>query len=267
MSLKNKIQPINGNHSIREAVISLFLANPILKPSRFRQLLEGSYGDVFQEFELMTQLEVQIQKHNDGKNAPVFRHDPEAGFKFSNFDKGKPSRVLQGVNEYGRTFVSYHNLNYERWKPFYEDYKSQIVDLSSVQSDLFINAFSLHYIDELLWIDSDSEIDLELILKKDHKKIPLDLFQSSNPIFNLTAEKVINEVTYYDRLEIQVRSNIQPTVVISHNVTEALQDEVQLSDLFGTTSFENKLEDMHNYNKNLLGDILTDPIQRLIGLI
>lgn len=265
MSLKDKIQPINGNHSIREAVISLFLANPILKPSRFGGLMEGSYVDTFQEFELVTQLEVQFQRNADGKNAPVFHHHLEAGFKFSAFEKGKPKRVLQGINEAGRTFVSYHNLNYERWEPFYGDYKSQIMALTNIQSDFFINAFSLHYIDELLWIDKENEIDLELILKKDHKKIPLDLFESSNPMFNLTAEKVIKGVKYYDRLEIQVRSNIQPTVVISHNVTESLQEEVQLNDLF-STDFESKLGDMHDYNKNLLRDILNDEVQRLIGL-
>ncbi|WP_028296293.1 TIGR04255 family protein [Olivibacter sitiensis] len=265
MSLRDKIRPINGKHSIREAVISLFLANPILKPSRFEKLIQAEYAHVFQKFGVVSQLQVQFQRNDDGRDATNITNQAEAGFKFSAFESGKPKRVLQGINEAGRTFVSYHELGYERWALFYSDYKDQVRALGNIQADIFINAFSLHYIDEFLWIDKEGGIDLSLFFKK-NQKLPLDFFDSINPIFSLVAEKEINGVVYYDRLEIQVRSDIQPSVVISHNVTEALQKEVQLSDLF-RTDFESKLADMHEYNKKLLKDLLTEEIQQLIELV
>jgi hypothetical protein len=46
MSLE-AISPINKDHSIKEAVISLFLANPIIKPERFQKIIENEFKDKF----------------------------------------------------------------------------------------------------------------------------------------------------------------------------------------------------------------------------
>jgi len=264
MSLNNYIYPVKGKHSIREVVISLFLLNPILKPERFETLISSGYKDVFQKFERVSQFQVQFHKDKDANKAQ-FKHEQNAGFKFVSFRDGKIDRVLQGINEPQRTFISFHNLNYDRWLPFLEDYKNNITALAEVQSDIFIKAFSLHYIDELVWIDEKNPINKNLILKNNSEKIPGDFFTSQNPSFSLISEKTIAHSKYFDRLEVGVNSMPKPSIVISHNITENLESEIQLSALFHS-DFEQKIEDMHSYNKEMLTNILQEDVQTLIGL-
>jgi len=52
------ISPISNEHFIKEVVISLFLANPIIKPERFQQLIETDFKDKFQKFEPLSQVEL-----------------------------------------------------------------------------------------------------------------------------------------------------------------------------------------------------------------
>ncbi len=264
MTVSNHIYPVKGKHSIKEVVISLFLLNPILKPERFEELIKSGYKDIFQQFEPVSHFQVQFHK-DKGTNKVEFKQEQNAGFKFVSFKDGKVDRVLQGINEPQRTFISFHNLNYVRWEPFFNGYKKHITTLAEVQSDISIKAFSLHYIDELIWIDEKKPIDTSLILKKNKDKIPGDFFTSQNPNFSLVSDKMIGDSKYLDRLEIRVNSLPKPSLVISHNVTENLDNEIQLNSLF-QSDFEQKIEDMHSYNKELLGNILQDNVQALIGL-
>ncbi|WP_236974824.1 TIGR04255 family protein [Membranihabitans maritimus] len=265
MRLEHKVQPVKKNHSIKEVVISLFLQNPILKPERFEKLISSGYKDSFQQFDRISQFQVQFQKKTEGGKSASLKHEQNAGFKFISFKNGQVNRLLQGINETHRTFISYHNLDYERWNSFYEDYKKNITLLSDIQSDIFIKAFSLHYIDELIWIDDDCPIDLTLLLKGNREKIPGDFFKSENPSFSIVSEKQIQDAIYFDRLEIRVNPTIIPSLVISHNVTEDLDEEILLDQLF-QSDFEQKIEDMHSYNKELLNSILQEEVQSLIGL-
>ncbi len=263
-TISNKVYPIKEKHSIREVVISLFLLNPILKPERFKELISSGYKDVFQQFGPISQFQVQLQK-GDSVDKAQLKHEQNAGFKFTSFREGKIDRVLQGINEPQRTFISFHNLDYEHWIPFFNDYKKNITILSKVQSDMFVKAYSLHYIDELLWIDENSPLDKTLILKRNLEKIPGDFFTSQKPTFSLISEKEIGQSTYFDRVEIKVNSSQQTSLVISHNVTENLDDAIQLNELF-QSGFEQKIEDMHSYNKEMLGNLLQENVQTLIGL-
>ena len=71
MSISEKIQPIKKSHSIREAVISVFLQNPIIKPERFQSLIDGEFKDIFQQFDPLSQVKVQIKSEKGEFEKPI----------------------------------------------------------------------------------------------------------------------------------------------------------------------------------------------------
>jgi uncharacterized protein (TIGR04255 family) len=265
MSLETTISPINKDHSIKEAVISLFLASPIIKPERFQQLIENDFKDTFQKFENVSQFEFQVQ--NILGSSPMLNQQvmQNAGFKFLAFDKGNNVKVLQGINEKVRNFVSYHSLNYTRWKQFYEDYSNVISVISKFHPEFFVTAFSLHYIDQFLWI-SEKGIDLDLVFKKDVNYIPNEFFNSSVNNYSIITEKELDGYINIDRLEINIDRKIRPMISISHNVTRPLNDVIQLKDLLEGDTFSKILNACHLHNKEILSEILTPEVKDIIKL-
>lgn len=264
MSLEQKIRPINGSHSIKEAVISVFLVNPIIKPSRFRDLIETDFKDEYHQFRRLGQFKLHI---NQGRfaNSPEITED--AGFRFSAFTKGQEHKVLQSSNDPGRNYISYHRLDYVNWNEFVDNYVKSISILSKHQSDLFVSAYSLHYIDQFLWIDKDNPIDLNLLLTRESEYLPNKLFGSITTNYSLVTEKLIpNSGRFVERLEVNVESKITPNILISHNITRPLDEVIGLNELIENKKFHTMLNAAHNENKLLLGNILTEPIKKMISL-
>lgn len=266
MSLTEKIKPINNTHSIKEAVISVFLVNPILKPERFQTLIEGDLSEKFQQFEDVGRFRLELNQEK-GITNPDVQVINNIGFKFSNFEKGRIQRILQGINEEQRTFISYHSLGYSRWKPFLEEFKQSIEALCKIQSDLFVSAYSLHYIDEFFWIDETTPIDLRLIFKEENTTFPKVIFDSKNANYSLITEKEIGDIKYHDRLEITISSNIKSFIRISHNITRTLDDIYELNKIVKENKFEEVITMVHESNKLLLKEILTIDILNMINLI
>lgn len=263
--IKEKIKPVREKHSIKEVVISLFLSDPIEAPEKFRELLDGTYKNTFQNFAPVSRFQVQFKKDGN-EHTTQFRQRDNAGFKFiSNSNDGQTEKILQGINEPKRTFISYHTFTYDRWNIFLDEYQKTITALAEAYPNFCIIAFSLHYIDELQWIDKEEVLDKSLILKKGTEKIPGDFFKARKPAFSLISEREKEGSVYYERLEVRIEQSNLPVLIISHNVTENLSDKIRIDQLFDS-EFKQKLDIMHSYNKEILAEILTDKVQSLIGL-
>jgi uncharacterized protein (TIGR04255 family) len=265
MNINDLIQPINDKHSIKEAVISVFLASPILKPERFKQLIETNFKDKFQKFEAVNQVEFQFQ--NDGTKPPTLNQQllPNVGFKFIAFEKGESVKVLQGINERNRNFISYHSLNYDRWNEYYSEYLEVLKSLSELHPDFFVTAFSLHYIDQFLW-KGTSNINLASIFNREANYISKEFFSSKLNNYSIVLEKEHEQGIYIDRIEIKVDHDIKPMITISHNVTQPLMDIIALNELLESDLFPEILNKCHLHNKELLNDILTEEVVNLIKL-
>ena len=97
-------------HSIKEAVITFFLANRIFHPKRYRTLMENDFREVFQQFELVQKVQLKVTP-----GSPQIQEIEDAGFNFVKFDEGKKSYIIQGINEESRNFYSFHSLKYTKW--------------------------------------------------------------------------------------------------------------------------------------------------------
>lgn len=264
-----KLIPFSGNHSIKEAVISIFLLNDIIKPERFQKLIQSKdFQESFKKFEPLESFQLQI-KNEAGASSVNYNALKNSGFRFSGFDNaGKTVKVFQGSNEDNRRFISYHDLNYSSWKNFNADYLKIINHLISDFNEPFlVDSFSLHYIDVFNWKAGINEFPKEEIFNRNGKILPLKFFESEfDTTFLLTIEQIIENVKFLDRIQIKIENKILPEITISHNISYKLINEEELSSLINKPEFYNTLSLAHGNNKKVLSEILTKEVQELIKL-
>ena len=132
MEVKDLIVPYNSNHSIKEAVIAIFLANRIIKPERFQKLIEHDFKDEFQQFDKIGKVAFRFQ-HETGQpaNITIPEKEEDAGFNFISYDKGEVNKILQARNENDRYFISFHDRKYVSWSDFYQSYIKDINVMTS----------------------------------------------------------------------------------------------------------------------------------------
>lgn len=269
LMIENYLKPFSSKHSIREAVISVFLANPIIKPERFQKLIEnGFFNDEFQAFETVGAVEIELKQGNTGMIEQTAQNMSNVGFKFIGFSQGKVSRILQGVNERGRTFISYHCFSYTRWNDFLDDYLRFIKILSTSQTEMFINAVSIHYIDQFRWV-SQSPINLSKIFNNHTRYLSKALLETDGPTnFIFNNQSIVDSCIHFDRLEIKVDDKNSKDISISHNVTKRLDDLKGLEALCNSEIeyFKHILFELHKGNKILLDDILEKEVKKMINL-
>jgi len=266
MDLQQKIKPINEKHSIKEAVLSVFIENQIIKPERFRGLLDKELKDDYQHFNVVSNLKFTIKQNNSGI-VPASNSET-IGFRFSAFKNGKLDRIFQAINEENRNAISFHCLNYTRWADFFMEFKNLMRSLASFQPGYFVNAISLHYIDQFEWLDDSIAIDPALIFKKETDYLPAEFFRSSKTQFLIVTEKdFINPFSpkVYDRIEIVVSANDRPIITISHNVTVPLSELIDLSSIADSYN-EELFANVHKRNKEFLRNILNLDICSMIKI-
>jgi len=250
------LKPANSNHSVKEAVITLFLTQPIVNPEKFRELLK-EFKPEFQSFDETFSLKYQFNQ--DGIHKESLNND---GFVFTRFnnENGGRSKILRGVNEEYRQFLAFHNLSYNRWKDFFEEFTQCIKLISNFDKSLYVLAFSIHYVDEFYW-EGNSPMPLKEILKSNQDFIPNKIFESteSTSVLITNSESHITE-----RLEVKVRLN---NLNISHNVIYNVGENISIENFVADSKYLSEIEKLHIFNKKILQELLTKPICKLINLI
>ncbi len=263
----DQLIPARKQHSIKEAVISFFLVNSLVKPEGFHTLIKDQLND-FQKFDIIQRIGFQFREA-EGQETLNKIPSSNIGFRFHKFENGQTSAVLEGENqkELGRTHISFHDLDYHRWADFRNNFVKYIQILSDFRSDLFTTAFSLHYIDEFYWT-GDGKAPVVQIFNAKSSFLPPVFFESENSVYLITTQKEVNGFIYYERLEIRIDENRpQPLITISHNITQPLNDEIMLADFITDSNQLAVIDQAHNYNKSTLKSIFTSEVCEKINLI
>jgi len=262
MASIGNLHPILETHSIKEAVVTFFLASKIMKPISFKNLIESEFKDKFQQFDNVKQVQIKVSN----KQNPEVREIEDTGFKFVQFLDGKAANIIQGMNEENRYFFSFHTLKYSNWTDFKDQFTSNAEIISNFQPGHYILAYSLHYIDEFIW-DNNKDYDAKLIFK-DSDYLPKDAFNSSVLEYNLNLDKKNENIKYFDRLVINISDKIdQKNIMISHNISFVIEEEpILFAELIKDVDFDKNIRFAHDANKMLLTNLLEEEVCKLINI-
>jgi uncharacterized protein (TIGR04255 family) len=243
------------------------LVNKIIKPERYQKLIETQFKGKFKKFDRIEQVQIQLQTKEQVSSITT-NTLKDTGFRFADFDsQGKTTKVFQGVNEINRTFISFHTLDYTIWRQFYNDFIDVLKGFAEESKDFFVNSFSLQYIDVFNWQGKTDEFSTELFFNNSGAILPIEFFKSKfNRTYLLTIEEEVDNLTFFDRIEIKTEAKILPEISIVHNVAYKFDEEQELSSIITKESFEDMLNVAHQRNKDILGNILTQEIKTLINL-
>lgn len=265
MDISKKVKLVSSDHSIKEANISIFLANRLPDPSSFRNLFDKEFRDFFNDFKLINASTITVDEGIP--NLESIQKDTNSGFRFIKADGDKVLRVLQGRNERNRAFLSFHTLDYTRWKPFIEEFFSLFSLIAKFKVDIAAKAYSLHYVDQLFWIDKEEPIDSSLIFNSKSKMLPDGFFDSENIVYSWVKRRNANEFTYIDQLGLEFDYFLEaPLITIRHSASRELKNITEISSLIDGEEFRFLLDHAHRHNKQTLKELLTPELQDLIKL-
>lgn len=267
--VENFLRPISSKHSIREAVITLFLSQPIPNANELKNQLGGALKSSFQAMQDVRHFGFQVQiNQKDGGVKHAESIDNNAGFHLVNTVDGKTTHVLQAINDTNRIFISYHSFAYIRWENFFPEFIEHLKVLSNLTTGLSVRAVSIHYIDEFKWI-ADTQIDPTIIFNKESPYISRVLLEPSiKSETNYLIEKIEGDFKYFERLSVKTDNKSLKNIEISHSTISELQEPKLLSSLLSNDYiyFSNIITSLHKYNKLILEDILLDEVKKLINL-
>lgn len=249
-------------HSIKEAVITFFLANRIFHPKKYCSLMENDFREVFQQFELVQKVQLKVTP-----SSPQIQEIEDAGFNFIKFDEGKKAYIIQGINEENRNFYSFHCLKYTKWNDFISSVQKYALSLLKIQKGSYIMAYSLNYNDEFYWKDKQC-FDASLLFKQSDY-IPKDILKASVLDYNLNLDKENDGNSYFDRIAIKFQDKItQKVISVGHNVTFITEhDPIPLDEAVENNSkVLEKLNYAHSSNKSFLREILQEEVLEKIHL-
>jgi uncharacterized protein (TIGR04255 family) len=260
----NALRPVSKNHAIKEVVLTLFVKTNLLHLNKLRHLCDSPLD--FHEYEQLVSRTVEF-KEPDKTDVTIKVEQP--GSRIIRYKKGLPIEIVQAINEddNDRYFISYHSLDYSRWKHFKERFFEVFSSVSPIEPNATITALSLHYIDEFDWKSND-RIPLEHIFLKNGILIN-DFFGSQNSDVSITLEKTVAGVKFLDRVNVRISTPQTGKIIrVSHNLSVPFDKGVDLIDFVGVarSNYEETLQVIHEYNKSTLKGLFTKPVLDLIKL-
>ena len=257
--------PTAKDHPIKEAVISIFFDRPVEGFEDFPSFYTQNLKKQFPSLEIVPRNESEITIHPDRENLGNRSRAPVGYRAYSGTtDGGQAKYILQLANEEERQYLSIHCLEYDDWHTFSQQFKTYVKLLMNFVKAR-VSAFSLHYIDELLFPSSE-HIPVDQIFQESSNLLPKEIRQSQNSYLVFNSEKLLSEApphSVFDRISIKVFS---PSVLISHNSLTEVPDQPTINEFLEDRHQLAKLDHAHDHNKTLLRDILSTDVQQQIGL-
>lgn len=270
--IKNLI-PFTKNHSLSEAIFTIFLAEPIIKPEKFEELiLTGNFKNTFHEFKRGIKHDLNFTFSE--KNTTYQLNNSEiTGFTFEKFELDKLEWAIIGQNE-PYPHIAIHCLNYIRWANFIESTIPLLKTLGSFDSKgLKVKAFGLNNIDQFNWVGTKFP-RIKRIFNENSEYLPKKFFEAQGD-FNFTLNQNIStssdktSLKYVERLDVFAKSIAEGNINLGiiHNVIRELDELTDLLELIEDNNmFLQPINWAHQQNKTVLKELLTEPVKNLIKL-
>ncbi len=263
--LENLI-PYAKSNAISETSFTFFLEQVLINPQDFLNKIQEEFKSFFQEINLISRSVITI----DGKGLDK-TEDGIIGFVLTNYENGSKRWIVKLDREGEMQRLSIHCLFYKDWDDYLKTTTYVLNVIVNSGRELFINAYSLGYVDQFDWID-DSFPNLEEIFSKDSDLLPLAILQSKKTwsySFQINQKSVTESFKkdYIDRIDISIREfKSKLNFLIIHNTLQELDLPQTLKNLFADSTIQEALQFAHGNNKKIIKSIFTPPVLEKMGM-
>ena len=260
--MNEHIHPYKGKHSVKEAVISFYVQQNEVAPETFRKLLteDGPVRNFYQKFEIIKEISVDVSLDKDTKVNRV----QDAGFKYTGFNEGRTSKVVQCINQPMQTVFTFNELEYVSWEEYLPISMKVAKQIANLLPGNRLTVFNLLYIDEF-YFDEGVSYNAEDLFNLNSRTLPKGLLDSPLVDYHLVLNKKVGDQGYTDSLNIKVLdTNMCKTIRIINSVTYPLAKRVGWLDYLESEEVVNLLNHAHESNKQMLNDILNKNIAKEI---
>jgi uncharacterized protein (TIGR04255 family) len=263
--------PSSGLHSVKETSVGIYLTSEIGNVKAFFDLAEDNayLKDAFPHHKTVYDAGSSFEPDKEYDESRI---EQIAGFVFARLGENEvPTRLFQGINEDSiRRLFSFHEMAYTRWAAFKENLLDTLDSFKPLIEDLVVEGIALTYIDEYSW-NEDSDIDYNLIFKKDNKYMPSVFFEKGNTDADLVSTIRLEKegLDFYVRLGIESITKPEgKRLRIFHNAVYTGQEEALGETLAGGVSskFSHVIQVAHELNKSLLKDLLLPEVIDMIHM-
>lgn len=256
------LKPISENHSISRVIASIFVPQNFLKPQDIFEKTKSLEG--FQSYQ--KKMELSATTISIADKSVNFSENKIRGFIFENYDeKGEIKNIfrLENVKD-AQSVISLETRKYVDWNGFRTQFESDIKTLAS-KSSFYVEAISLTYVDEFIWTNKTTSIDVKSIFEIESEFLNKKFMTSKNGSLILISQGINGLQNYEEKTEISFSNDIK-RIIINHQYAIKLKD-IQLFEKLNTgNDFFDLFELPHDENKKILRNVLTKECQDLINL-
>lgn len=271
--LLDKLIPFKkeSNHSISEAIFTIFLPNRFFELIKFKTLIEenGKLENVFQHFKILEGVQFNINLTETP--SPHHTKTGDDGFQMERFSNGELEWIIRyQPNNQGLNLLTIHSLNYKGWSDFYKTIFKYLSFINEIDSNIYVSGYAISYVDQFDWIDSQHP-PVALIFKKTSQYLPKSIFDSKenwNQVSNFDSDLHQKSIKQHINIGSRKISENLYNIYLMH-VSNLLFSEIESLDNFCKSDNAKKIfaTELHDLNKVFLKDCLDDTILKSIGVI
>jgi uncharacterized protein (TIGR04255 family) len=251
----NKFEPLHKKHGIASALVVMLLKKPITGPDQIGQKLIESQT-VLTKFEQSKQIKIENIADKTTQTTSV------NGFILSERE-GK--RSLHGFNDGVRNVLVYTENDYTRWDSFLSCLQPVLKSLSEILDSNELVALALEYNDVFDWQGEPNAFKWNELFKEDTGMLSADFHEHTHLKF-----EVIRNRTSHNKNEIVEQLSIarqtDKSAVIKHHVSIPCDGSITTQKL-SSEVFNDKLNELHEFNKDVLRNLLTNEMAKRVNLI
>ena len=258
----------NESHAIHECSFTLTVSpeTKIGHPEELRRLHDGQMKVKYPKFDKIDVVEARLS----GASLQQAHDKPRSvGFQFKSFKRdGNLSQAFRGQNE-PESWLVVNILEYDNWTSVFESAMYDFRIFADDQKHISINGVQLHYIDYLFW-NSSKDLPFSAIFKPDSNYLPEAIIQSDiwhNQMGFSNTDKSGNREIVNVRVKVEEDHQKHKKITIDVPIKRIFAEPISLTRIVETDGIaENSFRELHKYNKDVMDNLLTDPVQQLIGL-
>jgi len=268
----NRFEPVNKAHAIVEMVL-FFEFVPSLSANNIQRLLalRSELEEDLPSSDVLTSVQVLLSDQGVKQEAKT------GGIELRRF---KPDGSLEWLIRISETSVSIHCLEYTRWESVWSkvnDYADKVFSKLS-GANVTISKIGLKYVDQFMFHGDMKTYDVTPLLKQDSPLLHPHAFRSGSQWHCHTgwfedAEalgQVLSQLNV-DSTMASIQGNQHIVVVIDQTFTRHAMSEGELASysvptIVGLETRSRLVNWMHEANKRLLCELLTDSVRNRIRL-